>query len=50
MNHKWNIYYNTLEAIRQGGAINMYGAASVLAKIENIDIDLAKKSPEKLDG
>ena len=38
---EWDTYYRTLEAIRQLGITNMFGAATYLVKYCNIDKKLA---------
>ena len=40
---EWEKYYKTLERIRKSGITNMWGAASYLARLENIDEKLASK-------
>ena len=39
----WYEYYRTLEAIRDSGIVNMYGAASYLAEYCEIDEKLARQ-------
>lgn len=43
INHEWKEYYLTLEAIRQSGITNMWGASPYLAEIAGIDHKLAQK-------
>lgn len=43
INDEWNDYYETLEAIRKSGIVNMFGAAPYLAKHCGIDEDLAEE-------
>ena len=38
---EWEEYYQTLESIRQSGITNMWGAAPYLAKMCDIDKNLA---------
>ena len=40
---EWSGYYKTLEAIRQSGITNMFGAAPYLAVYEDIDEKLASQ-------
>lgn len=42
INHKWKDYYIMLEAIRQSGITNMWGAHEPLADLANITRSLAK--------
>lgn len=42
IHNEWAKYYKTLEAIRQSGIVNMWGAAPVLAEYEGITQQLAK--------
>ena len=43
INKDWYPYYETLEAIRQSGVTNMFGAAPYLAAYCDIDEKLARK-------
>lgn len=43
INHEWKDYYIMLEAIRQSGICNMWGASPVLAELEGIDHKFAQK-------
>jgi len=42
INHKWKEYYIMLEAIRQSGICNMWGASPYLAELAGITKSLAK--------
>lgn len=42
INHKWKDYYIVLEAIRQSGITNMWGASPYLAEFAGITQGLAK--------
>ena len=42
INHKWKDYYIMLEAIRQSGITNMWGASPYLAEFAGITQGLAK--------
>jgi hypothetical protein len=42
INHKWKDYYIMLEAIRQSGITNMWGASPYLAELAGITQGLAK--------
>lgn len=43
INLEWEDYYQTLEAIRKSGIVNMWGASPVLADFAGIDQKFAQQ-------